>query len=78
MAKVITFPSTGRTIRAINIVPDRSDGDACRSMLVGLPLHSGEDLAFRGPLWRVKMMVKDYRRGLPVYVHPDCEGRVVV
>jgi hypothetical protein len=58
-------------VRAIVIVPD---GDACRSLLGGFPLDDGETLSFRGPLWRVLMMAKDNRKGLPIRVHPDCVG----
>lgn len=75
-AKVIPFPCTGRTVRAIVIVPDHSaEGDACRALLGGFPLDGGETLSFHGPLWRVLMMAKDYRQGLPIRVHPLCEER---
>ncbi len=73
-AEIIPFPSTGRTVRAIVIVPD-GEGNACRALLGGFPLDDGEALSFRGPLWRVMMMAKDYRRGLPIRVHPLCEER---
>jgi len=73
-AEIIPFPCTGRTVRAIVIVLD-GDGDACRAMLGGFPLEGGDTLSFRGPLWHVRMMVKDYRQGLPVRVHPLCEER---
>lgn len=72
-AQIIPFRAHGGTVRAICIVPD-SDG-LCRSVLSGRRLHHDLDLAFAGPLWHVKMMVKDYRQGLPVHVHPECERR---
>lgn len=71
-AQVIPFPCTGRTVRAIVIVPD-GEGNACRALLGGFPLDGGETLSFHGPLWRVLMMAKDNRKGLPIRVHPACE-----
>ena len=75
-AEIIPYPATGRTVRAIIIVPDDcAQGDACRALLGGFPLADGETLSFYGPLWRVLMMAKDYRMGLPIRVHPLCEQR---
>ena len=73
-ADVIPFPCTGRTVRAIVIVPD-GDGDTCRAVLGGFPLDGNETLSFHGPLWRVQMLAEDYRRGLPIRIHPDCLRR---
>jgi len=69
-AAILPFRAHGRTVRAICIVPD-GDGQ-CRSVLSGRPLHFDLGLSFRGPLWKVQMMLEGYRRGLPVHVHPDC------
>jgi hypothetical protein len=75
-AEIIPFPETGRSVRAIVVVPDGSgEGDACRSVLGGFPLDEEQDLSFEGPLWWVMMMLKDYRHGLPIRVHPLCEER---
>ena len=75
-AEIIPYPATGRTVRAIVIVPDHGDeGDACRALLGGFPLADGQTLSFHGPLWRVLMMAKDCRNGLPIRVHPECERR---
>jgi hypothetical protein len=75
-AELIPFPCDGRTVRAIVVIPDGSgESDACCSKLGGFPLHEDEDLSFCGPLWWVMMMLKDYRMGLPVRVHPECERR---
>ena len=75
-ADIIPFPCAGRTVRAIVIVPaGQGKGDVCRAMLAGSPLHHDFELSFSGPLWKVQMLANDYRRGLPIRVHPQCERR---
>ena len=75
-AGTVPFQARGRTARAILVVPDGpEDGDQCLSILSGSPLHRDPGLTYRGPLWRVLMMVNDYAQGLPIRVHPECERR---
>lgn len=71
--ELIPFPSRGRTARAIVIRPD---GDGCRAVLAGAPLHEGEQFDIpTGELWQVVMLAKDHRRGLPILVSDKCRGR---
>lgn len=76
MGDLVAFPKTGRMSRVILILPDLpGHGDACRAVLAGNPLEGGEDFDFRGALWKVQMLVKDNRKGLPVIVHPEARRR---
>jgi len=75
-AGTVPFRAQGRTARAILVVPDGPEGDdQCLSIVTGSPLHHDPGLSYRGPLWRVLMMVNDCAQGLPIRVHPDCERR---
>jgi hypothetical protein len=77
--EIIPYPCTGRTIRAICIIPDSdTGGDNCRAVVAGFPLHSCEDGEFAGvtgALWKVQMVVNDHRHGLPIRIHPECLRR---
>lgn len=76
MSNLVHFPSAGRTKRAILIQPLGSiDEDACEALIVGPTFEDEPSMNFTGPLWRVKMMVRDNRQGLPIRVHPECERR---
>lgn len=75
-AEVTSLGSYRRIIRAISIVPDGTEtGDQCRAMVCGeaLPFDLGE--GFTGPLYRVRMMLKDYLPGIPVHVSAECLQR---
>ena len=75
-AAILHFPSAGRTKRAILIQPLGSiDEDACQAVIVGPTFEEEPSLSICGPLWKVRMLVMDNRRGLPVRVHPECERR---
>lgn len=75
-AGTVPFRAHGRTARAILVVPDgAADGDQCLSIVSGSPLHRDPGLSYRGPLWRVLMMVNDCCQGLPISVQPECYRR---
>lgn len=75
-AGTVPFRAQGRTARAILVVPDGpEDGDQCLSIPTGSPLHHDPGLCYRGPLWKVLIMVNDNCRGLPISVQPECFRR---
>ena len=75
-AGTVPFHARGGTVRAILVVPDGAeDGDQCLSIPTGSPLHYDPGLCYRGPLWKVLMMVNHDAQGLPIRVHPECERR---
>ncbi|GEM_PF-4021163 len=75
-AGTVPFRAHGRTARAILVVPHGPEGqDQCLSIPTGNPMHHDPGLCYRGPLWKVLMMLKDYRQGLPVHVQPECYRR---
>lgn len=68
-------PFTGTATRAIVVVPDADDGrDYCRAVLGGWPTDYDPRIA-PGPLWQVLAAAHDWRNGLPIRVHPECERR---
>ncbi len=75
-AQVAFLGSHRRALRAICIVPDGAEaGDQCRAVVCGAALPFDLDEGFAGPLYRVRMMIKDYLPGIPVHMSSECLQR---
>ena len=75
-ALVTSLGTYRRPIRAIYVVPDGLEtGDQCRVVVCGQALPFDLDEGFSGPLYRVRMMLKDYLPGIPVHVSAECLQR---
>lgn len=72
-ARVTSLGSYRGPSRAIYVVPDGIEtGDQCRVVVCGQALPFDLDEGFSGPLYRVRMMLKDYLPGIPVHVSAEC------